>query len=75
MNVLSSTNYKLLALGVVLLAVGYILLAQGPVYNPLSWTVAPLVLVAAYCVVIPLAIAANATKEKNRGDNKKSSGV
>ncbi len=75
MIVFSSTNIKLLVSGIVLLVAGYIFLAQGPVRSPLSWTVAPLVLVAAYCVVIPLAIAANSTKHKEAQDTKEKSGV
>jgi type VI protein secretion system component VasK len=62
--VFSSKNYKLLALSVALLIVGYILLGQGPVYSAWSWKIAPAILVAVYCVLLPYAIIAHARSEK-----------
>jgi len=50
-----------------LIVVGYILLAQGPVDNPLSISVAPVILVISYCVFIPVAIMA---KGKGKKENK-----
>ena len=44
----SSLNYKLLGLSVLLLILGYVLLGQGPVTNPLSLNVAPVILVGVY---------------------------
>ena len=55
-NIFSSRNFRLLGLSVALLVVGFILLGQGPVYNRLSWTVAPLILVFVYCVLLPMSI-------------------
>lgn len=52
----SSNNIKLLILSFVLLIVGYILLGQGPVKNPLSLSVAPVILVFTYCLLIPFAL-------------------
>ena len=52
----SSINYKMLGLSFALLVVGYICLGQGPVTNPLSLSVAPVILVAVYCVLLPVAI-------------------
>jgi uncharacterized membrane protein len=52
-----SLNYKLLGLSFFLLVVGYVCLGQGPVNNPLSLSVAPVILVAVYCVLLPVAIA------------------
>lgn len=49
-------NIILIALGVLFLVIGFICLATGPADNPVSLTVAPLILVAAYLVVIPLGI-------------------
>jgi hypothetical protein len=66
-TVFSSRNFRLLGLSAALLVLGYILLGQGPVYNPLSWTIAPLILVAVYCVLLPLSII---VKEK-KGPEKK----
>jgi len=63
-----SLNFKLLGLCVVLLAAGYICLGQGPVNNPLSLTVAPVILVAVYCFLIPFAIIAHKKDAKNKED-------
>ena len=49
-------NIQLLLAGVGLLAIGYLLLGYGPVDNPLSLSVAPVIIVLVYCVVVPLAI-------------------
>lgn len=49
-------NYILFAIGLGLLIIGYISLAQGPWNSFLSLTLAPILLVVGYCVVIPLAI-------------------
>jgi hypothetical protein len=62
----SSLNYKLLGLSVLLLIVGYILLGQGPVTNPLSLNLAPIVLVAVYLILIPFAIIAKGKEEKKK---------
>jgi hypothetical protein len=63
--VLSSKNFKLLGISVVLLLVGYFLLGQGPVDNPLSLTVAPLILVGVYCILLPWAAIAGGNKRKH----------
>ncbi len=49
-------NIILIALGVLLLVIGFICLATGPADNPVSLTVAPLIVVVAYLVVIPVGI-------------------
>jgi hypothetical protein len=61
-NLFSSINYKLLGLSAILLTVGYILLGQGPVYNHLSWSVAPVILVVVYCILLPVSIIAKGNK-------------
>jgi len=66
-NVFSPKNFRLLGLSIALLVVGFILLGQGPVYNQLSWSVAPLILVFVYCILLPLSIIA---KEKKRPEKK-----
>lgn len=53
---LTKKNILLIAIGIVLLIIGFICLASGPADNPVSLTVAPLILVLAYLVVIPLGI-------------------
>jgi len=59
-----SLNLKLLGVCVLLLAVGYICLGQGPANNPLSLTVAPVILVGVYCFLIPFAIIARKKESK-----------
>ena len=49
-------NILLVALGALLIVIGFVCLAQGPADNPVSLTVAPIILVIAYLVVIPLGI-------------------
>lgn len=63
----SSKNLILFGISLALLVVGYVLLGQGPVDNPLSKTVAPIILVAVYCVLIPYAIMA---RDKDRPEEK-----
>lgn len=52
----SKKNFYLFALSFVLLVIGYILLGQGPADNHLSKSVAPVILVAVYCGLIPYAM-------------------
>ena len=66
----SKTNFYLFGLCAVLLVAGYVLLGQGPADNPLSLSVAPIVLVAVYCGLIPYAILYGYGKS----DNAKNSG-
>jgi len=62
----SKTNYVILAIGFLLLIVGYLALSKGPAENALSLSVAPVLLVLAYCVFIPLAII---RKSKSKDEN------
>jgi len=57
-------NILIIAVGVLLLVVGFFCLAQGPAENPVSLTVAPLILVFAYIVVVPLGILWGSKKKK-----------
>jgi len=49
-------NYVLFALGVAVIIGGYIALAQGPADSFSSRTLAPILLVIGYCVMIPVSI-------------------
>ncbi|MDR2579918.1 MAG: hypothetical protein LBC85_02870 [Fibromonadaceae bacterium] len=49
-------NILIVAFGVLLVVVGFFCLAQGPAENPVSLTVAPLILAFAYLVVVPVGI-------------------
>ncbi|MBL8025872.1 MAG: hypothetical protein JNL74_05655 [Fibrobacteres bacterium] len=62
----SKTNYIILGLGFVLLVAGYLALSRGPAENALSLSVAPVLLVVAYCILLPIAII---WRTKNKGDN------
>ncbi len=53
----TSLNVKLFVVALIVLAVGYYCMGRGPITNAISWSVAPVLLVIAYCILIPLAIA------------------
>ena len=61
----SRKNILIVAVGVLLLAAGFFCLAQGPADNPVSLTVAPLILVFAYLVVVPFGILWGGKKKKS----------
>lgn len=63
---MTKKNLVLIALGVLLLVIGFICLATGPAENPVSLTVAPLILCLAYLVVIPLGILWKGKKEDKK---------
>lgn len=60
---MNQKNLILIAVGVLLLVIGFLCLATGPADNPISLTVAPLVLCLAYLVIIPLGILWKGKKE------------
>ena len=53
---LSAINYQLFGLGALILIVGYYFLSKGPADSFWSLTLAPILLVIGYCIVIPLSI-------------------
>lgn len=55
-NMANRKNILLIALGTLMLIVGFIFLGTGPVDGSTSMTLAPVVLVVAYLIVIPLGI-------------------
>ena len=61
----SKKNYTLFAIGLAVIALGYITLGYG------SITLAPILLVLGYCVIIPIAIIINGGKEKPKGPIRK----
>lgn len=65
---LSTKNFIYIGAGIGVLLLGFILLSLG-IYtgwdNPLSVSVAPVVLIIGYCVVIPWAIMARPKSEEN----------
>ena len=49
-------NYLLFGAGLVVILLGYLALSQGPWDSFLSLSLAPVLLVLGYCVIIPVAI-------------------
>ena len=60
---LKKKNFVLIAVGILLLIIGFICLATGPADNPVSLSVAPIILTIAYVVIIPLGILFNGKEE------------
>jgi hypothetical protein len=58
-------NWTLLAVGLATIALGYLALGVPPADGFLSLTLAPLLLVAGYCVLIPLALLAREKKDQD----------
>ena len=62
---LEAVNYKILVTGVVVLILGYVALGMEPWDGFMALTVAPILLVAGYCVIIPVGIMYRKKKEEN----------
>jgi hypothetical protein len=60
---LSKVNYAIFGIGILVLVLGYISLSQGPVNSFWSLTLAPILLVIGYCVIIPVAILYRGNKQ------------
>lgn len=59
-------NYIFFLLGIGFLILGYFLMTQSPWDNPVSLSISPIVLLAGYVIIIPLAILfGNNKKKKN----------
>ena len=63
MNFISKRNMLLFVLGLVTIAIAFILMAQPPVDGFLSRTLAPVILIVAYLVIIPASILVRDKKE------------
>jgi uncharacterized membrane protein HdeD (DUF308 family) len=57
-------NYILFIIGLLFIVIGYIALSKGPWDSVWSLTVAPIFLVLAYCILIPVAILYHKKDEK-----------
>jgi len=53
---LEKENFIIIAIGIAVLVIGYILMAQNSVNDFTPTVVAPILLVAGYCVIIPYGI-------------------
>ncbi len=58
-----NTNYRLFGIGIATIIIGYFFMNIGPVDSFWSLTLAPVVLVIGYLVIIPLAILYNNKKK------------
>jgi hypothetical protein len=64
---LESINYQIILAGVVIIVAGYFALSAQPWDNPIALTVAPILLVFGYCVVIPFGIIYRRKKTESVG--------
>ncbi len=64
----TSLNYRIFALGIALIILGYVALAQPPAESFVSLTVAPILLVVGYCIIIPIAILYQGKKGETVGE-------
>ena len=53
---LTTENYQLIGIGILVIILGYVSLSKGPADSFWSLTLAPILLVIGYCVIIPMAI-------------------
>ena len=51
-----NVNYLIFFIGIAVIIAGYIIMASGDTYSFLSLTLAPVVLIIGYLVIIPIAI-------------------
>ena len=61
----TKTNYQILGAALAVIAAGYVALAQQPWDGFLPLVVAPILLVAGYCVLVPLGILYRSKKEND----------
>jgi hypothetical protein len=52
----SRENYIIFVIGILVIILGYIFMAQGPADSFWSLTLAPILLVFSYCIIIPISI-------------------
>ena len=59
-------NYLYFFIGLILLVIGYIFMLQGPADSFWSRTLAPVILVVAYCIIFPIAILSKGRKKEEK---------
>jgi len=62
-------NYLLFAIGIAVIIIGYICMATGETYSFRSLTVAPIILLVGYLIIIPLAILYRKKEEKTPSES------
>ena len=65
---ITKKNLYILGLGIVVIIIGFIFMAQPPVNGPMSLTIAPILLIIAYLVIIPIAILYGIHKKDKSGE-------
>jgi hypothetical protein len=68
-NYWSRNNYIILIAGLATIFLGFYFMNQGPWDNPESLTVAPIILLIAYLIIIPLAIYYRKAPKNNEEDS------
>ena len=66
----SSKNLKVFVAGLVVIGLGYVLLSIPPADGFLSLTMAPILLILGYCVIIPVSLLLKDTNAQRRDDDK-----
>jgi len=61
---LTARNYQLFGIGTLVIIVGYVFFSKGPADSFWSLSLAPVLLVIGYCVLVPLAIFWRSKKDK-----------
>ncbi len=69
----SRRNWTLFGIGLATIALGYVALGIPPADGFLSLTLAPLLLIGGYCVLIPLAILAKGDQDQEQPPARKRS--
>ncbi len=67
---LGHRNWKWLGIAGIFIVLGYLALIQGPADNPLSVTVAPLLLALGYIVFVPIGLSIKPEPEKAPNQDK-----
>ena len=62
----SRRNYQIFFMGLGVIIAGYFVMATGSTYSFRSLTIAPLMLIVGYCVIVPLAILYRRREEGNK---------
>jgi hypothetical protein len=70
---LEPINYQILLAGVAVIIAGYFALSAKPWDNPIALTVAPILLVLGYCVIIPIGIIYRKKKSESGAADQSSS--
>ena len=66
----SSENYVLFAVGILVIILGYLSLSRGPWNSFWSLTLAPILLVIGYCIIVPVAILYRKRNNKQEAETK-----